>query len=66
VREETHVDDDTTEPTEPDEGTGVAEHLENSKRLAAQAHEGWERLPTAHEADDAHHPGAQGQQVPSD
>ena len=47
-------------------GTTAAEHLEKSKELAAEAREGWEALPAAHEADDAHHPGDQGRQAPAD
>ncbi|WP_380169835.1 hypothetical protein ACFEMC_11920 [Kineococcus sp. DHX-1] len=62
-----------SEQTGPTDGAGghdgpasVAEHLENSKRLAEEAHQGWQDLPAEHEADDAHHPGEQGQQAPAD
>ncbi|MEZ0493571.1 hypothetical protein AB2L28_15130 [Kineococcus sp. TBRC 1896] len=48
------------------EQVSAAEHLENSERLAAEAHRGWEETPPAHEADDAHHPGTMGQQAPAD
>lgn len=56
----------TDEAGGQDGPASAAEHLENSKRLAEEAHQGWKDLPTVHEADDAHHPGEQGQQAPAD
>lgn len=56
----------TDEAGGQDGPASAAEHLENSKRLAEEAHQGWQDLPAAHEADDARHPGEQGQQAPAD
>ncbi|GAA0316842.1 hypothetical protein [Kineococcus aurantiacus] len=44
----------------------AAEHLRRSRELSQEAREGWEELPAINEADDARHPGSQGQQAPAD
>ncbi|PRY18460.1 hypothetical protein [Kineococcus rhizosphaerae] len=54
------------EQTHEAELKSAADHLETSKELSKEAHEGWTHLPAVNEADDAHHPGSQGRQAPAD